>query len=93
MKATPQWPKLGPQLGESFHLKVRLEGHVTLPHFKDVNIFIDVTLGWPPLAFLLTPFPSTYGGINYFPIKGAHLHYVFVFSMHEVLPSEFFVFT
>ncbi len=44
-KATPQWPKLGPQLSESFHLKVCLEGHVTLPHFRDVNIFIDVTLG------------------------------------------------
>jgi len=28
MKAIPWWFELGPQLGESSHLKVHLEGHV-----------------------------------------------------------------
>jgi hypothetical protein len=29
--APPRWSGLGPQLGESSHLRVHLEGHVTLP--------------------------------------------------------------
>jgi hypothetical protein len=37
-----QWFRFGPWLGESSHLKVCLEGHVTLLHFKDVKIFIDI---------------------------------------------------
>jgi len=44
MGATIQWFGVKPQLGESFHLKVHLEGHVTLPHFKDVNILVDVDI-------------------------------------------------
>jgi hypothetical protein len=44
MGAAPQWFGLGPQLGESFHLRVHLERHVTLPHFRDVNILVDVDI-------------------------------------------------
>jgi hypothetical protein len=44
MGAAPQWVGLGPQLAESFHLRVHLEGHVTLPHFRDVNILVDVDI-------------------------------------------------
>jgi hypothetical protein len=43
-RAALQWSKLGRKLGEPPHLRVRLEGHVTLPHFKNVNIFVDVFL-------------------------------------------------
>jgi hypothetical protein len=48
MGAAPWWSRLGPRLGEPLHLKVRLEWHVTLPHFKDVNILVDVFPRWPP---------------------------------------------
>jgi hypothetical protein len=44
MGAAMQWFGFRPQLGESFHLRVHLEGHVTLPHFRNVNIFVDVDI-------------------------------------------------
>ncbi len=57
-KATPQWFGFGPWQSEPPHLRVHLEGHVTLPHFKDVNIFVDVSTRWTPLVFSPT-FVST----------------------------------
>jgi hypothetical protein len=44
MGAAVQWFGLGPQLGESFHLRVHLEGHVTPPHSKDADILVDVDI-------------------------------------------------
>ncbi len=41
-KATPQWFELGLRLGEPPNLKVHLERHVTFPHFRDVNILVEV---------------------------------------------------
>jgi len=70
-KATPWWFELGLRLGEPPNLKVHLEGHVTFPHFRDVNILIEVFLRWCPSTllstFLLTPF-----WISYFMIDKAH---------------------
>ncbi len=85
--------KLGPWLGESSHLRVYLKGHVSLPHFRNVNVFVDVTLGWSPLALSPTSFLWTNSGFSYFPIEKAHLYYVFVFLAHDVLPYLSFVFT
>lgn len=42
-KATLWWSKLGPWLNELPHLGFHLERHVILPHYRDVNIFVDVT--------------------------------------------------
>jgi hypothetical protein len=90
MGATPWWFKLGPRLCES--LKAHVEGHVILPHFRDVNVLVDVTLGWPPLA--LPPISLFWpNGGSYFLIKGAHLHCVFVFSVQKVLLGVSFIFT
>jgi hypothetical protein len=44
MGATPWWFGLGLQLNESSHLRVCSKGHIIVPHFRDVNVFIDVTL-------------------------------------------------
>jgi hypothetical protein len=68
-------------------LKVHIEGHVPFLHFKDANVLVDVISEWPALALPPT-FPlRPNGGINYFSIKGAHSHYVFVFSVQEVLSN------
>lgn len=67
MKATLRWSKLGPWLIELPHLGFHLERHVILPHYRDVNIFVDVTLGWLPLGASVT-FLSLINNcvINYF---------------------------
>jgi hypothetical protein len=36
-------PDLGPNYVNPLRLKVWLKGHVTFPHFRDVNILIDIT--------------------------------------------------
>ncbi len=79
-----RWSKLGRWLGKPPHLKVCLEGHVTLPWFRDVNIFVDVYLGWLPLAFSPSSSLSTPFWISYFLIDKCHLHCVFVLLAHEV---------
>jgi hypothetical protein len=57
------------QLNESSHLKVRLKGHVTLPHFRDIDIIIDVILGVIVLGHLYRLFSlQLNGGISYFLI-------------------------
>lgn len=53
VRATPWWSGLGPQLNEPSHLKVRLGSHVTLVHFEDVNILIEVTWDDRPWAYYL----------------------------------------
>ncbi len=69
MGVAPQWFRFGLQLGESSHLRVHLKRHVTFPFFRNVNILIHSTLGWPPLAFSPTSLLQPNDGINYFPIK------------------------
>jgi hypothetical protein len=67
-KATPRWFELGLRLGEPPNLKVHLEGHVTFPHFRDVNILVEVFPWWCPSTLLSTcPF-----WISYFRIDKAH---------------------
>ncbi len=87
------WFELEPQLDESQHLKVYLEGHVTLPHFSDVNILVDVILKWPPSTLLPTSLSWPNSEISYFLIKRAHSHNVFVFLVQEVLLGVFSIFT
>lgn len=67
MKATLRWSKLGPWLSELPHLGFHLERHVILPNYRNVNIFVDVTLGWLPLGASVT-FLSLINNcvINYF---------------------------
>jgi hypothetical protein len=86
--ATPWWSELGFRLSKPPHLRVRLEGHVTLPHFRNVNVLTNVSLGWPPLAFS-PPFFWT----NYFLIDRTDSHCVFVFSSLEALFGVSFIFT
>lgn len=89
----PGWSELEPQLGESQHLKVCLEGDVTLPHFSDVNILVDVILEWPPLTLPPTSLSWANSEISYILIKRTHSHYVFVFLVEEVLLGVSFIFT
>jgi hypothetical protein len=42
-KGHPMMVQTWAQLNKASHLKVRLGGHVTLPHFKDVSILIEGT--------------------------------------------------
>lgn len=52
MGATPQWSRFGPRLSEPPHLRVHLERHVTIPHFRNVSIFVDISPWWLPSTFL-----------------------------------------
>jgi len=45
MGATPGWSRLGPKLNEPPLFTIYLKRHVVLPHFRDVNIFVDISLG------------------------------------------------
>ncbi len=42
-RVDPQWFKLRPRLSKYSHLKVYLERHVILSHFRNVNILVDIT--------------------------------------------------
>ncbi len=61
--ATPRCSKLGPQLNEPPHFMIYLERHVTLPHFRDVNIIIDTFPEWPPLVLPSTSFLTLLVGL------------------------------
>ncbi len=63
MKGTLRWFGLGPQLNEPLHF----ERFVIHPHFRDVNILIDITQGWTPLrTFAIFPPLINNHGIIYF---------------------------
>lgn len=86
MKATLRWSKLGPWLIELPHLGFHLERHVILPHYRDVNIFVDVLWGdypWVPLSLFFLW--STIVWLTTFMIIRAHLCYAFVFLAQEEL--------
>jgi len=43
----PQLFRLRPRLSKYSYLKVYLEGHVILSHFRNVNILVDITYFLP----------------------------------------------
>ncbi len=74
------------------HLRVRLERHVTFPHFENINVLVDIFPRWSP-STLLPFFLSTPFWINYFLINKVHSHDVFLLSTQKVLPYVFFIVT
>ncbi len=68
MGATPWWLWHGPSLLiERAHLWFHLKGHVILPHFRDINTFIDVSQRIHPLTIAHTSLRSQCFRVNYSP--------------------------
>jgi hypothetical protein len=66
MGATPWWSWHGPSI-EQAHLWFCLKGHVILPHFRDINKFIDVSQEIHPSTIAHTSFKSQCLRVNYSP--------------------------
>ncbi len=64
----PWWSWHGPSPSiERAHLWFCLKGHVILPHFRDINTFVDVSQKIHPLTIAHTSFRSQCFRVNYSP--------------------------